>query len=654
MGYAVVGWIVIQVAVTIFPPLALPAWSTRLVILCVLAGFPIALVLAWAFDVGPSGIKVTPEPAEADQCPPTFSGSRRNLFLLGLFGLFVSALTGYLLFAKLGRHTLDKSIAVLPFSNFSEQSENAFFADGIQDDLLTNLAKIGDLRVISRTSVMPYRGQTPNVKEIAKALDVANVLEGSVRREGNRVRVNVQLVDAVHDQHLWAQIYDRELTDVFAIQSELAQEIAAALKATLSPGEQARIERKPTENSEAYLLYLQAHEIYTRPDRRHDDLARAQALYKKAIELDPSFALAHARLSQLESWSYYAIEPVAARKEKARASAEEALRLQPDLAEGHLAIGLVHYYIDHQYEKALSELDLARQELPNDAQIYRSIAAIKRRQGHWEDSTASYNKALAVDPSDPILLENLGWNYLSVRDFKNAARILDRAVVVAPDTFTIRELRARVDFYAHNDLGPIAHLLATWPENLDPNGTVALARYNHLLYEHKYPELIRFLERSAAEKSRGETSAPISKPYLLGTVYALVHDDAKAKENFERAREQAEAAVHESPEDGPRHALLGLIYASLGRCPEAEAEGQRAVELLPETTDAFDGPILAISGARISVRCGDRDQALAIIEHSLSRPAGVTVSELRRDPTWDSLRNDPRFQKLLSEKAAGR
>ena len=587
MGYAVVGWIVIQVAVTIFPPLALPAWSVRLVILCVLAGFPIALVLAWAFDVGPSGIKVTTEPAPADHCPAASPGRRRNLFLLGVFGLLVSAPIGYFVFAKLGAHILDKSIAVLPFSKFSNQSENAFLADGIQDD--------------------------------------------------------------VYDQHLWAQIYDREQTDVFAIQSELAQEIAAALKATLSPGEQARIERKPTENSEAYLLYLQALEIYTRTDRRHDDLARAETLYEKCIQIGPNFALAHARLSQLESWSYYAIEPVATRRGKARVSAQEALRLQPDLAEGHLALGLVYYYIDHGYEKALSELDLARAELPNDAQIYRSIAAIKRREGHCEESTASYNRALAVDPSDPILLKNLGWNYLSVRDYKNAARILDRAVAVAPDTFTIRELRARVGFYAHDDLGPTAHLLATWAENLDPNGTVALARYNHLLFEHKYPELIRFLERSAAEKSRGETSAPITKSYLLGTVYALVHDDAKAKQSFERARDQAEVAVRESPEVGPRHALLGLIYASLGRCDEAKAEGQRAVALLPETTDAFDGPILALSRARTSVRCGDFGTAILLIEHSISRPAGITPSELRRDPTLDPLRRDPRFQKLVSK-----
>jgi TolB-like protein/Flp pilus assembly protein TadD len=512
---------------------------------------------------------------------------------------------------------LDKSIAVLPFSNFSADPENAYFADGMQDDILTSLARIRALKVISRTSVMPYRGQTAhNVREIGKALGVATILEGSVRRDGNRVRVNVQLIDATNDRHLWAEDYDRELTDVFAIQTDLAQEITFALRAKLSAGEQQRIERRPTQNADAYLLYLQAHEIFTRPDRRHDDLARAETLYEKAIQLDPQFALAHARLSQLESWSYYAIEPVAGRMEKARTAAAAALRLEPHLAEAHLAEGLIYYYLDRDYERALAELKVARQELPNDAVVYRLIAAIKRRAGNWEESNASYEKALGLDPKDPILLENAGWNYVATRDYAKARKVLDRAVEVAPNTFTIRELRARVEFLAEGDLRPLQQLLTSWPENEDPNGTITLARYNYRLYERDYAELIKILERSPAQKSRGETSAPIFKSYLTATVYALMKNEPEAKAKFEKARLQAEAAVRESPEDGPRHALLGLIYAGLGRCDEAGAEGKRAVELLPETKDAFDGPILAVSRARIAVGCGDHALALALLEDS--------------------------------------
>jgi serine/threonine-protein kinase len=479
---------------------------------------------------------------------------------------------------------------------------------------------------------------------------VATILEGSVRREGNRVRVNVQLIDASNDKHLWAQIYDRELTDVFAIQTDLAQEISAALKATLSPNEQARIERKPTANPDAYLLYLQAHEIYTRPDRRHDDLARAESLYERAIQLDPAFALAHARLSQLESWSYYAIEPVASRRTRARSAAEEALRLQPDLPEGHLALGLVYYYLEHDYTRALSELETAHQDLPNDAVVLRSIAAIKRRQGKWKDSTTAYERAVGLDPKDPILLENMGWNFVATRDYRRAADVLDRAVAVAPDTFTIRELRARVDFLARGDLQPMRQLLTSWPENLDPNGTVTLARYNYHLYQHEYAELIQVLERSPAEKSRGETSAPISKDYLLGTAYALTNDQPKARAHFDTARAKAETAVNESPQDGPRHALLGLIDSALGRCDEAAAEGKRAVELLPESRDAFDGPILAVSRARISVRCRDYKTALDLLERSLSIPAGITVAELLHDPTWKPLQKESRFVQMTKAK----
>ena len=646
-GYGVVGWLIIQFSVAVLPVLALPLWATRLVIVLVLAGFPIALILAWAFDIGAAGIQVTPEPAPGADCPPALPGRRRNIFALALVGLLISGLIGYFVLSRGAFRKLEKSIAVLPFANFSDDPNNAFFADGIQDDVLTNLAKISDLKVISRTSVLPYRGQTHNLREIGKALNVATILEGSVRREGKRVRINVQLIDAANDRHLWAQVYDRELTDVFAIQSELAQEIASALKATLSPGEQARIERKPTQNGDAYLLYLEAHEIFGRPDRHHDDLAQVEALYEKAIQLDPTYALAYARLSHLQSWMFYAVEPLPARAQKARDAAGEALRLQPDLPESHLAMGYVNYYVDRDYDAALNELATARAGLPNDPGVFRAMAAIQRRQGKWDQSSASYAKAVSLDPKDPILLENMGMNYLAVRDYTTAAKVFDRALKAAPDTFTIRELRARVDFYSKGDLRPMAALLAAYPENVDPNGTITLARYNYKMYQREFAELLAILDRSPAEKSRGETSAPISKAFLKATVYAAVKDQAKAKASYEDARGKAESAVRESPEDGPRHALLGLIYAGLGRCDEAVAEGKRAVELLPEAKDAFDGPIMVISRARITMMCGDLDTALALLDRSLQTPAGVTIHELRLDPIWDPLRNDGRFQQML-------
>jgi TolB-like protein/Flp pilus assembly protein TadD len=648
-GYSVVGWLIIQFATTVLPALTLPAWTARLVIVLVLAGFPFALILAWAFDVGSDGIVRTPETEAAEQCPPSLPGRRRNIFTLALVGLLISAVIGCFVLRHTSSRSLEKSIAVLPFANFSDDPANAYFADGIQDDVLTNLAKISALKVISRTSVLPYRGQTHNIREIAKDLNVATVLEGSVRREGKRVRINVQLIDASNDRHLWAQVYDRELTDMFAVQSELAHEIAGALKATLAPGEHERIVRKPTLNSDAYLLYQEAHEIFSRPDRHHDDLTRVEELYEKAIQLDPNFALAQARLSHLESWMFYAVEPLPVRAEKARAAAAEALRVEPDLAESHLAMGYVHYYVDHDYEAALKELAIARGGLPNDPGVFRAMAAIQRRQGKWQESSASYAKAVSLDPRDPILLENMGMNYLAVRDYTTAARIFDRAIKAAPQTFTIRELRARVEFYSKGDLRPLQTLLAGWPENIDPNGTITLSRYNLKMYERKFEELLGILQRSPAERSRGETSAPISKEFLQATVYAVMKDEARAQENFAAARVKAEKAVEESPEDGPRHALLGLINAGLGRCDEAKAEAQRAVDLLPESRDAFDGPILVMSRARIHMMCGDLDTALALLDRSLQTPAGITTQELRLDPVWDPLRADPRFEKMLAK-----
>ena len=649
VGYGVVGWLVIQFATTVLPTLTLPMWTVRFVVVLVLVGFPIALILAWALDVGPTGIHLDRESKDEAECPPALPSRRRNIFMLAFVGLLISAAVGYFVLDRSASRHLEKSIAVLPFANFSNDQANEYFADGIQDDVLTNLAKISALKVISRTSVLPYRGQAHNIREIGKALNVATVLEGSVRREGKRVRINVQLIDASNDRHLWAQVYDRELTDMFAVQSDLAREIAGALKATLAPAEQQRIERKPTENGDAYLLYQEAHEIFNRPDRHHDDLARVEELYEKAIRLDPNFALAEARLSHVESWMFYAIEPLPARAQKARTAAEAALRLQPDLPESHLSMGYVHYYIDRNYDAALNEFAIARSGLPNDPGIFRAMAAIQRRQGKWQESSANYAKAVALDPTDPILLENMGMNYLAVRDYTTAARIFDRALKAAPETFTIRELRTRVDFYSKRDLRPMQTLLAAQPENIDPNGTITLARFNLKMYERKFEELIAILDRSPAEKSRGETSAPISKAFLKATVYKAMRDEANARTNYEEARDKAEKAVQESPDDGPRHALLGLIYAGLGRCDEAKTEAKRAVDLLPETKDAFDGPILAISRARIHMMCGDLDTAFALIERSLQTPAGITVPELRLDPVWDGLRADPRMESLLAK-----
>src|SRR5881398_1579791 len=448
-AYVIAGGAIIQLASAAFPAWELPNWALRLVIVLLLIGFPIALILAWAFDLTAQGIKAAPTTGAVG------SHMRRNVITLVAAGVVVSAAAGFFLLPRVSAHKVDKSIAVLPFESLSDEKENAYFADGIQDDVLTNLSKIGDLKVISRTSVMPYRGKTSNVREIGKALGVATILEGSVRRIGNRVRVNVQLINAGTDEHLWAEDYDRDLTDVFAIQSDLAQKIAHELQAKLSPTEKAQIERKPTESSEAYLTFVQAHDLCTRPDKLRPTIEKAEQLYEQATRLDPDFARAFAGLAWAQNWIYHSYDPTPARKEKARAATNEAIRLQPDLPEAHLALGFYHYYCERNYQPALEEFAIARKSLPNSADVYLAIGAIQRRQGKWAESTANMEKAASLSPKDAFLLINLADNYRAVGNFEKADNLFDRAIEAAPNSVGARAGKAMLAVDLKGDLSEI-------------------------------------------------------------------------------------------------------------------------------------------------------------------------------------------------------
>src|SRR5438270_8129763 len=454
VAYVIAAGGIIQLASAAFPAWELPNWALRLVIVSLLIGFPIALILAWAFDVTPQGIKTTPAVSAAG------GHRRRNIMMLVATGIIISATAGFFLLPHASARKIDKSIAVLPFENFSDEKENAYFADGIQDDILTNLSKIGDLKVISRTSVMSYRGHAPNVRDIGKALGVSTILEGSVRRSGNRVRVNVQLIDATTDEHLWANDYDRDLTDVFAIQTDLAQKIANELQAKLSPIEKAQIENKPTQNSEAYLAFIRAHDLWSSSYESLEKLKLGEAAYQRAIDLDPKFALACARYSQLESWFVHSFEGTPLRRQRARDLAQRALQLQPDLPEAHLAQGFVHYYVDNDFDAAASEFEIARRGLPNEAEVYLALGAIQRRQGKWEESNASLEKAVTLNPKDVWSMQNLAINYEVQHDFDAANKVLDRALAVDPTAFGCWEIRAKVALEQKGDLTVADNILA--------------------------------------------------------------------------------------------------------------------------------------------------------------------------------------------------
>jgi TolB-like protein/Flp pilus assembly protein TadD/class 3 adenylate cyclase len=579
---------------------------------------------------------------------------RRNALLLGGSSLVVLIVAGFFLLPRASARKLDRSIAVLPFENLSEEKENAFFADGMQDDILMNLSKIGDLKVISRTSVMSYRGNgTRNAREIGKALGVSTLLEGSVRRIGNRVRVNVQLINADNDEHIWAEDYDRDLTDVFAIQTDLAQKITATLQAKLSPSEKARLDHRPTQNPDAYLLFIQAHDYATRPDMFRDTSLKAERLFEQATKLDPNFAAAFAGLSMVESWAYHSFDPLPSRREKARTAANEALRLQPDLPEAHLALGFSYYYGDRDYERALAEFEIAKRGLPNEAQAYMAIGAIQRRQGRWVESTANLEKAAELDPKNSSVLLNLGYSYMATRNFEAADKTFDRGIEAAPESFGSRALKSELAIRWKGDISVAEKELALVPPGVDPQGLVTLGRAGVLMLQRKFKEALQVIQQFRGETflvSASATTGP--KASLEGTLYLYLGDKVNARSAFERARTVAERLVRESPDDAARHGQLGLILAGLGQKDAAIAEGKRAVELLPESQDAFDGPGIAIALAQIYALTGETDQALNILEHSLNTPNGITVPILKLDPLWDSLRSDSRFQALIATSGA--
>jgi len=636
-AYIIAAGGIIQLASAAFPAWELPNWALRLVIVVLLMGFPIALILAWVYDITAQGVRATPTPAVPR------SHRRRNIVMLVMTGVVISAAAGFFLLPRVSAHKCDKSIAVLPFENLSDEKENAYFADGIQDDVLTNLSKIGDLKVISRTSVMPYRGKASNVREIGKALGVGAILEGSVRRNGNRVRVNVQLINAENDEHMWAEDYDRDLTDVFAIQTDLAQQIVRELQAKLSPMEKAQIERRPTENGEAYLAFMQGHEIFHRPDKFRSNTEKAEQLFEEATKLDPNFAGAFAALARVHEWSYRDLDPTPARKEKARVAAETAIRLQPDLPEAHLAMGFYYYYCERDYQGALKEFAIAKLSLPNSPEVYMAIGAIERRQGKWKESTANLERAASLSPKDAWVLQNLADNYYANRNFETAEKIFDRAIEAAPQSLGPRAEKSKLAFDWKGDLSVMEKDLAQMQPGVDPDGQVTLSRMYLLMLQRKFPDALALLRQLPQDVSHYDRP----REFFEGVIYTYLNDKEKALSAFKQARPSAEKALRESPDDASRHVTLGLILAGLGEKNAAIAEGKRAVELLPESQDAFDGPKVAVHLAQIYAWTGEKGQALQLLDRSLNTPNGVTVSSLRFDPIWDPLRSDPQFQALI-------
>src|SRR6266540_207581 len=654
--YGMGAWLLAQITTQIFPFFNIPNSAVRFVIVALVLGFPIAMALAWIYELTPEGIVRT---EDVDPVTQRQFGRKVNFVIIGVLLLVIAMLVYQRLpfRADTGKAIPEKSIAVLPFANLSDEQTNAFFADGVQDDILTSLAEINDLRVISRSSVMQFRDLgARNLREIATTLGVANILEGSVRREGDRVVVNVQLIDARNDRHIWAHRYDRTLTDSLGLQGELAREIADALRASLSADEKARVAIKPTQNADAYVFYLRANQISRNPDTLLEDYKTAEQLYMQAIALDPNFALAHARLASVCAEVFHFYEPTDAWKTKARAEAETALRLQPNLAEAHFALGQCIYWMDQDYDRALEQLEIASRLAPSNGDIARLIAAIKRRQDKWEQALEEYERVARLDPQNQNTVRELIFINTAMRRWPEAALWAERMRALAPTSIVAKIQSGYVDFWWKGNTQLLKSLLDNVPASNDPDGAVTACRWDVAMLKRDYSEAKKVLQTLPLDELSYTNAGATPRSFFEGCIYLAQGDNVNAQKAFELARPAFEAAVKEAPESSYRHANLGWLYGFMGRKDDAIREGQRAVELKPEWKDAVDGALMNCYLALIYTRVGEKELAIPLITRLLKTPGAVdrvdysiTVNDLKYRWEWDPLRNDPRFQKLLEQ-----
>jgi TolB-like protein/cytochrome c-type biogenesis protein CcmH/NrfG len=664
VAYAVVGWLIAQIATQIFPFLEIPNWVVRLVIVLIAIGFPIALVIAWAFEATPQGIKRT---EIADAMPSTPAKKRRAWIYVVIVG---AAFSIGLFF--IGRYTAQriqtprqseaatvsqKSIAVLPFENLSDDKNAAYFADGIQDEILTKLASIADLKVISRTSTAKYKSKPEDLKTVSQQLGVANVLEGSVQKSGDKVRVNVQLIDARADSHLWAKTYDRDLADVFAIQTEVAQEIADSLQAKLSPAEANTVARAPTENTEAYDFFLKGEfeEREAESSLKPEVYDQAASWYRRAIAQDPKFALAIARFVNSRMQRHWFVEPLSEKElEELRQTAQDAVKLAPTLAEAHVSLGIVYYFGHRQYDEALGEFRRAIELQPNNARALEYSGYVHRRQGRWQECLSELSKAEEQDPREAGVPGNFSTSHTQLRMWKEAERYAARSLALNPHTvdgmraLLISYLNGRGDFKGARRLletfPPDANLLAD-AAHMTVEGPLGLRAYVSVL-EGNYAAALQLFENQS--NGLGENARLSAR----GTVHILAGDAAGARGEMEKARRLVEARLQERPSDLDSMIQLSWIYLGLDRKSDALKLAQRAVDFLPPEKDALVGTFTLYNVAAIKARTGDATGAIDILRRLLAMPAGheVSVISLKTNPVWAPIRNDPGFQELLTGK----
>ena len=552
----------------------------------------------------------------------------------------------------------EKSIAVLPFENLSSDKENAYFTDGVQDEILTDLSKVADLKVISRTSVMQYKtGAARNLREIGRQLGVAHLLEGSVQRAGGKVRVNAQLIDARTDGHEWAKIYDRDLADVFAIQSEIAQMIADQLQAKLSPKEKAAIEKRPTKDLAAYDLYLRAKElIYNgriNVSRARENDFTSIPLLEQAVARDPAFLLAYCLLAFIHDDIYAEnYDHTETRRALAEENIHAAVQLQPNSGEVHLAKAIHYYWGYRNYDQAREELVKVERALPNNAQVFVFLGRIDRRQARWDDAIRNFDRAVGLDPLNADTLTDLGETYFRLRRSGEAIAILDRARAVQPGSPFLRAFPEWVKVEAQAEMAPLRSVLSTIEaEGSSSAAEVADFSFQLALREHDPVAATRALANIPKEGEIDYDGFPFPHAWYEGLLAKLRQDSPATHAAFTTARPEVDKIVHTQPGSAQPLSILALIDAELGEKDRAIQEGSAACDILPVSKDAVYGPLLITNLARVYALTGEKDLALKELDAVKSVPWGPTYGQLHLDSEWDSLRGDPRFEKIVTSLA---
>ncbi len=548
-----------------------------------------------------------------------------------------------------------KSIAVLPFENLSEESKNAYFATGMQDEILTRLAGIRDLKVISRTSTTQYASHPPNLRVVAEQLGVATVLEGSVQKAGEQVHINLQLIDARNDAHLWAQSYNRELKDIFAVEGEVAQSVADALKAQLMPAEAERATAVPTHNEAAYQLYLQANAHFNRALDQDvlvpRELPQAIPLYQHALDADPQFALAAAALGRAHMHLYfYAPDRTEARLASAKTAIDRALGLQPDLGEGHYALALYFYWGHRDYARATEELHLARQSIANSADVPRMLAAIARRQGRAVEMIAGFQEASLLDPRSSSAIDQLGLGYAALRRYADADRAFAQAEEVTRDPADERVTRAQSLVLWKGDLAPLSSALGALEPGSDAYAGNANGYFDMYWWSHDFANALRIAQNNSDDE--WSDTSNIALPRLLFVAWAQqAANDPESAKTYAAVRKTATAAVAEQDERADPHLTLAFAAAGLGEKDEAIREVRRAAELLSPSRDALSGAAMQVYLAQVYIRVGNYDDAFEALRGASQLFSGSTVSAalLKLDPNWDPIRKDPRFAQLVTQ-----